>query len=101
MKDEQIDFIFKAIAHAERRRILASLRERPGQSLFEICASSAVTNGRSLSRQTITQHLDALERAGLLDISWKGRAKVHSIRLEPLQRAVATTIGDYLLEKEQ
>lgn len=96
MQDVQIDLVFKALAHPERRRILASLHRRSGQSLFEICASSVSENEQPLSRQTISQHLDVLERAGLLEITWKGRTKIHSINLDPLRTAAEATINRYL-----
>ncbi len=96
MQDDQIDLVFKAMAHPERRRILASLHRRPGQSLFEICASSLAENGQPLSRQTISQHLDVLEQAGLIETSWKGRTKAHSINLEPLRAAAALSIDRFL-----
>jgi DNA-binding transcriptional ArsR family regulator len=96
MDDDQIDLVFKALAHPERRRILASLHERPEQSLFEICASAFAEGGQPLSRQTVSQHLDALERAGLLKISWKGRTKGHSLDLAPLREAVRIALDSYL-----
>lgn len=94
--DDQIDLIFKALAHPERRRILASLRARPGQSLFEICADGFGEGGQSLSRQTISQHLDMLERAGLVATAWSGRTKIHTADLHPLRAAVEAAISDYL-----
>lgn len=96
MKDDQIDLVFKALAHPERRRILASLKEKPEQSLFEICASALAEGGQPLSRQTVSQHLDALERAGLLKVSWKGRTKAHSLDLAPLREAVRIALDSYL-----
>ena len=76
--DEQLDLIFKTLGDATRRRILDLLQERSERSLFEICASFAVADGKSLSRQTISQHLDMLERAGLIITSWKGRTTLPS-----------------------
>jgi DNA-binding transcriptional ArsR family regulator len=96
MQDDQIDFVFKALAHPERRRILTSLHQRPEQSLFEICVSSIAQNGQPLSRQTMSQHLEMLERAGLVETSWKGRTKAHSINLEPLWAAIKLSIDAYL-----
>lgn len=96
MQDDQLDLIFKALAHPERRRILASLRQRPNQSLFEFCTSSLAENAQPLSRQTISQHLDVLERAGLVETSWKGRTKAHSLNLDPLRTASALLISRYL-----
>lgn len=96
MKDDQIDLVFKALAHPERRRILMSLQRRPGQSLFEICASSFAENGEPLSRQTTSQHLEMLERAGLVETSWKGRTKAHSLNLNPLRVATQLAINRLL-----
>ncbi|HAH10761.1 MAG TPA: transcriptional regulator [Alphaproteobacteria bacterium] len=96
MQDDQIDLVFKALAHRERRRILASLLTRPEQSLFEICASSIADGGLALSRQTISQHLETLEASGLVEVVWKGRTKVHSVNLVPLRKAMELTKKAYL-----
>ncbi len=96
VNEDQLDLIFKAIADPTRRRILDRLYQRPGQSLFEVCASSVANDGRSLSRQTISQHLDVLERAGLVRTSWKGRTKTHSLNVAPLQAAADFWLKKYL-----
>ena len=75
MHDGELDLVFKALAHVERRRILVSLYEKPNRSLFEICSASYGQTGKTRSRQTISQHLDMLERAGLIDVTWQGRTK--------------------------
>ena len=92
MRDDQIDLVFKAFAHSERRRILKSLDRRPDQSLFEICASSFAETGLTNSRQTISQHLDMLERAGLIRTAWKGRTKIHSLDRKRLRAAIETAV---------
>ena len=94
--DEQLDLIFKILGDATRRRILDLLQERSERSLFEICASFAVADGKSLSRQTISQHLDMLERAGLIITSWKGRTKTHSLNVAPMQVATNQWLKKYL-----
>ncbi|WP_430448595.1 ArsR/SmtB family transcription factor [Rhodophyticola sp.] len=96
MDEDQIDFVFKALAHPERRRILDFLHRQGEQSLFEICAFSHAESGQPLARQTVTQHLDMLERAGLIDVSWKGRTKAHSVNLGPLREAIGHAVGTYL-----
>ena len=96
MEEDQIDVIFRALAHPERRRILGSLQRRPEQSLFEICTSALAENGQPLSRQTISQHLEMMERAGLVETSWKGRTKAHSVNLDPLRAATELLISRYL-----
>jgi DNA-binding transcriptional ArsR family regulator len=96
MESSQIDLVFKALSHPERRRILAFLHGQPDQSLFAICAASFAEDGQALSRQTISQHLDALEAAGLVETLWKGRTKAHAINLHPLRQAVGLSIRRYL-----
>jgi DNA-binding transcriptional ArsR family regulator len=94
--DEQFDLIFKALGDATRRRILDGLKQRGERSLFEICASLASADGTSLSRQTISQHLDMLEKAGLITTAWKGRTKTHSLNVTPMRAATARWLKKYL-----
>jgi DNA-binding transcriptional ArsR family regulator len=94
--DDQLDRIFKALADPTRRRIVDRLRERPAQSLFQICALSAAANETGLSRQAITQHLDMLEKAGLIRVEWTGRTKLHSLDLAPLREAAALWLQKHL-----
>ncbi len=93
MHDGELDLVFKALAHVERRRILVSLYEKPNRSLFEICSASYGQTGKTRSRQTISQHLDMLERAGLIDVTWQGRTKMHSIHEEPLRMSIETLMN--------
>ena len=94
--DEQLDNVFKALGDPVRRRILDRLAKRHGQSLFEICVSSVAEDGRSLSRQTISQHLDMLERAGLVRTHWSGRTKIHTFDNAPLRKAVDAWLNKHL-----
>lgn len=97
MTEDQITLVFKALAHTERRRILASLLQKPGQTLFDLCVAPDQPDGvRHLTRQTVSQHLDALERAGLLEISWQGRTKTHGLEPGPLRAAVQQALAPYL-----
>jgi DNA-binding transcriptional ArsR family regulator len=89
MTDDELDRIFKALGDPTRRRIIDRLRERPKQSLFEICALSAAEGGPALSRQAITQHLDLLQKAGLVRVEWSGRTRIHSLDPGPLREAVS------------
>lgn len=93
MDDEELDNVFKALGDPIRRRILDRLAKRPGQSLFEICASSVAEDGRSLSRQTISQHLDMLERAGLVRTYRSGRTKIHTFDEAPLRKAAGAWLN--------
>ncbi|KAB2913691.1 MAG: winged helix-turn-helix transcriptional regulator [Hyphomicrobiaceae bacterium] len=94
--DDQLDNVFKALGDPIRRRILGRLAKRPGQSLFEICVSSVAEDGRTLSRQTISQHLDMLERAGLVQTHWSGRTKLHTLDNAPLRKAAVAWLNKHL-----
>ena len=96
MKDDRLDLIFKALADPTRRRIIDRLRERPDQSLFQICALSFAEDGKALSRQAITQHLAMLQKAGLVHVTWSGRTKLHSLDLTPLREATDAWLRKHL-----
>ena len=89
MTSDELDRVFKALGDPTRRRIIDSLSERPEQSLFELCAGLASEGAPALSRQAVTQHLDLLEKAGLVRVEWVGRTKMHSLDLKPLRAAVS------------
>ncbi len=80
--------VFKALADPTRRKILDELTERNGQTLFEICARLATKHQLGSSRQAISQHLDVLEAAGLLETRREGRYKFHYLNARPLQLIV-------------
>lgn len=96
MDDDELDNVFKALGDPIRRRILDRLAKRPGQSLFEICVAAVTEDGRSLSRQTISQHLDMLERAGLIQTHWSGRTKLHTFNDAPLRKAAGAWLNKHL-----
>lgn len=77
--------IYKALADPTRRTILDELVERDGQTLFEICARLATKHDLGPSRQAISQHLDVLESAGLVETRREGRYKFHHINTGPLE----------------
>jgi DNA-binding transcriptional ArsR family regulator len=78
--------VFKALAEPTRRTILDELAQRDGQTLFEICTRLATRHRLGSSRQAISQHLDALEAAGLIKTRREGRYKFHYINRKPLER---------------
>jgi len=80
--------VFEALATPARRAILDELRERDGQTLFELCARLAMKHGLGLTRQAISQHLDVLEAAGLVKSRREGRYKFHYLNTEPLKAIV-------------
>ncbi|HEV7711038.1 MAG TPA: metalloregulator ArsR/SmtB family transcription factor [Asanoa sp.] len=80
--------VFKALADPTRRVILDELTDRDGQTLFEICARLASKHGLGSSRQAISQHLDVLEAAGLVQARREGRFKFHFIDTAPIEPIV-------------
>ena len=76
---------FRALADPTRRLILDELAERDDQTLFEICARLANRHGVASSRQAISQHLEVLERAGLVVTRREGRWKLHRLDRAPFE----------------
>ena len=80
--------VFKALADPTRRAILDELTDRDGQTLFEVCARLASKHGLGSSRQAISQHLDVLEAAGLVETRREGRYKFPYINTTPLEPSI-------------
>jgi DNA-binding transcriptional ArsR family regulator len=78
--------VYEALAAPVRRAILDELRDRDGQTLFELCGRLTVKHGLGLSRQAISQHLEVLESAGLVKTRREGRYKFHYLDVSPLKR---------------
>jgi DNA-binding transcriptional ArsR family regulator len=76
MKDE--DKVFKALADANRRTLLDRLFANNGQTLTELC------RGLDMARQSVTQHLEVLEAANLVNVVWQGREKHHYLNPFPV-----------------
>jgi uncharacterized protein YndB with AHSA1/START domain/DNA-binding transcriptional ArsR family regulator len=72
------DQVFKALADGTRRLFLDRLREQDGQTLGELCARLG------MARQSATQHLDVLVRAGLVTVVRRGRERLHFLNPAPL-----------------
>jgi DNA-binding transcriptional ArsR family regulator len=85
--------IFKALADPTRRKILDELAERNGQTLFEICSRLAARHRLASSRQAISQHLDVLEAAGLIETRREGRYKFHHLDTRPLRHLADRWLG--------
>jgi DNA-binding transcriptional ArsR family regulator len=86
--------VYKALADPTRRKILDELTERSGQTLFELCSRLATKHQLASSRQAISQHLEVLEDAGLVETRREGRYKFHDLNKTPLEH-----IADRWLER--
>lgn len=76
--DPTDDSVFKALADPSRRGLLDRLNERNGQTLHELCT------GLDIARQSVSKHLAALEAAGLVHTTRRGREKLHFLNAEPI-----------------
>jgi uncharacterized protein YndB with AHSA1/START domain/DNA-binding transcriptional ArsR family regulator len=74
-----MDAVFRALADPTRRLLLDRLHERNGQTLRELCERL------EMARQSATQHLDVLERAGLVTVVRRGRERLHYLNPAPIQ----------------
>jgi DNA-binding transcriptional ArsR family regulator len=86
--------VFRALADPTRRVILDELRERDGQTLFELCGRLAMRHGLGSTRQAVSQHLAVLEEAGLVRTRRQGRYKFHSLDTSPLNAVVERWLID-------
>lgn len=73
-----MDAVFKALADPTRRLLLDRLREHNGQTLRELCERL------DMARQSATQHLDILVRAGLVTVVRRGRERLHYLNPAPI-----------------
>jgi DNA-binding transcriptional ArsR family regulator len=85
--------VFKALADPTRRKLLDELAEREEQTLFELCSRMAGRHQLAMTRQAISQHLDVLEDAGLVESRREGRYRLHT-----LQPALLETLTDRWLK---
>ena len=77
--NDDMDAVFRALAHQTRRRILDLVRDRPGQSVGELAGAFDV------SRIAIMNHLKVLEEAGLLISQKDGRTRRLYLNAMPIQ----------------
>jgi DNA-binding transcriptional ArsR family regulator len=84
-----MDDVFRALADPSRRRLLASLNERNGQTLRELCGSL------SSARQSVSKHLAVLEAAHLVVAERRGREKLHFLNAEPIKVIASGLLETY------
>lgn len=81
--------MFKALAHAGRRKLLDRLREQNGLTLNSMCAEL------DMSRQAVTKHLALLEAANLVVSVRRGREKLHYLNPVPINDIYTRWIGKF------
>jgi DNA-binding transcriptional ArsR family regulator len=85
----QDDLVFKALAGADRRRILDLLRDAP------MTTSDIGKNLPHLDRTTVMQHLGVLEKARLVISKKDGRCRWNYLDVSPIQRIHERWIRSY------
>jgi DNA-binding transcriptional ArsR family regulator len=84
-----MDAIFKALADANRRKLLDELHQNNGQTLGDLCQHL------DISRQAVTKHLGLLQNANLIVPIWRGREKLHYLNPAPLKQMAERWIDKY------
>jgi uncharacterized protein YndB with AHSA1/START domain/DNA-binding transcriptional ArsR family regulator len=88
MDDEKV---FKALADANRRKLLDLLFQRDGQTVGELAAHLA----EEMTRFGCMKHLQVLEDAGLLSTRKVGREKFHYLNPVPIQSVYDRWVTKY------
>jgi DNA-binding transcriptional ArsR family regulator len=85
--EPDLDAVFKALANPVRRRICDELKQRP------LTTQQLVDGFPALDRCTVMQHLNVLERAGLVVPVRKGRERFNYLDAMPIQAIHERWIG--------
>jgi DNA-binding transcriptional ArsR family regulator len=69
-----LNLVFEALAHPTRRQILLILKLRGGHM-----TAGQIAGRFSTTWPTITRHLNALQRAGLVSVQQRGRVRTYNL----------------------
>lgn len=83
MSDRNVDAVFSALSDPTRRAVIRTLSEHGPSTVTELAARLPVT------RQAVAKHLDALEEAGLVGSTARGRSRRYRLTPRPMTRAMA------------
>jgi predicted transcriptional regulator len=79
MSPDELDIVFHALAHRDRRRILEIVREAPGSRVEDVARRFET------SRIAVMKHLRLLETAGLIHSEKVGRERRMYFNAVPIQ----------------
>jgi DNA-binding transcriptional ArsR family regulator len=82
-----VDAVFTALADPTRRDVIAALAREPRLTASRLAGDMPVT------RQAVSKHLAALDRAGLVRADHVGRETHYELTPEPLGEAMAWMAG--------
>lgn len=74
-----LELVFSALAHEQRRHILLTLHFRGGE-----LGAGAIAKRFECSWPTTTRHLKVLEEAGLVSVEKRGRERIYRLETERL-----------------
>jgi DNA-binding transcriptional ArsR family regulator len=80
--DDRIGAVFAALADPTRREVVRTLSERPALTASHLAGELPMT------RQAVTKHLAALDRAGLVQGRREGREMRYTLTPAPLADAM-------------
>jgi DNA-binding transcriptional ArsR family regulator len=86
-EQEDLDAVFKALAHPSRRQILLVLLFRGGQM-----TAGQIAERFSCAWPTTTRHLGVLEAAGLIQVEKRGRERVYLLD----KNRIESVLGDWM-----
>ncbi len=82
LSSEQLTDVLGALSHPSRRSILATLSARGG-----VMTAGEIADRYRQAWPTTTRHLGVLEKAGLVEVSKRGRHRLYAMRPDPIRRA--------------
>ena len=93
---QDLEKVFKALAHATRRRVLVVVNARGGRM-----SAGQIAGRFSCAWPTVSRHLRVLEEAGLLRVDRQGREWVYVLDHARLQAVVGDWLGWFKPEAEE
>ena len=88
-RERSDDFVYKALADRRRRELLDLLKDNP-QTTSDLCARF-----EDLDRCTVMQHLNVLEKAGLILTKKKGKFRWNYLNVVPIRQIYDRWINQY------
>ncbi|HVL58055.1 MAG TPA: metalloregulator ArsR/SmtB family transcription factor [Burkholderiaceae bacterium] len=79
-RSARLDQVFRALADPTRRAVLERLRSGPA-------ATTELAGGFDMALPSFTQHLDVLERSGLVRSRKTGRVRTYRLAPRPMHAA--------------
>jgi len=92
---EDLDAVFKALAHPLRRQVLLVLHFRGGEM-----SAGAIAGRFACTWPTTTRHLRVLKEAGLVRVLRRGRERIYALDHERLRSVVGGWLAWFDAEPE-